>query len=94
MVQGICDYFLFVGGFHYRALDNKSMAKRKQNPLSKGGEEGINEIWDVNVQGERDCCSRSAYQSWFEIKRKTNTREHVKRYQVHKASKNKSQEFV
>jgi hypothetical protein len=44
MVQGICDYFLFVGGFHYRALDNKSMAKRKQNPLSKGGEEGINEI--------------------------------------------------
>jgi hypothetical protein len=44
MVQGLCDCFLFVGWFHYRVFDNKNMAKCKQNPLSKGGEEGTNDI--------------------------------------------------
>jgi hypothetical protein len=41
MVQGLCDYFLFVCGFHYRALDNKNMARYKQNPPLKGDMEGI-----------------------------------------------------
>ncbi len=79
MVQGLCDCFLFVGGFHYRALDNKSMAKCKQNPSSKGGKEGTNEIRNVNVQGEGNCSSRSAYRR-YEVKHKTNTRQHVRRY--------------
>jgi hypothetical protein len=41
MVQGLCDCFLFVGGFHYRALNNKSMARYKQNPPLEGDKEGI-----------------------------------------------------
>ncbi len=56
------------------------MAKCKQNPLLEGGKEGANDIQNENVQGEEDYSSRNVYQSWYEVKRRADTREHVRRY--------------
>ncbi len=50
-------------GIHCKVFDNNNMPKRKQNPMSKGDEEGAQDIQNVNVQGEGDCSMRNVYQS-------------------------------
>jgi hypothetical protein len=63
MVQSLRDCPLFVGGFHYKALDNKSMVKHKWNLMLEGGEKVANDIRNVNVWGEGNYSPRSVYQS-------------------------------